>query len=83
MKLDKEAIYNKLADEVATRFDLKRDQITPNLNFTTDVNADSIDFVELVLEVEDMFDIEIPDDDVSKLATLQNTVDYVYDHQKD
>ncbi|CAH1850412.1 acyl carrier protein [Convivina praedatoris] len=83
MALEKEAIYNKLADEVSERFDVPRDKVEPNLNLITDVNADSIDFVELVLEVEDMFNVEISDDDVEKLDTLQKTVDYIYDHQED
>ncbi|CAH1850746.1 acyl carrier protein [Convivina intestini] len=83
MALEKEAIYNKLADEVSERFDVPRDKVEPSLNLITDVNADSIDFVELVLEVEDMFNVEISDDDVEKLDTLQKTVDYIYDHQED
>ncbi len=59
MAMEKEAIYNMMADEIATRFSIKREAVTPDLNFLTDVNADSIDFVELVLEVEDMFNVSI------------------------
>ena len=47
----------------------------------TDIDADSIDFVELVLEVEDMFNVEISDDDAENLVTLQQTVDYIVEHQ--
>lgn len=60
---------------------MKRDTITPNLNFLTDIDADSIDFVELVLEVEDMFNVEISDEDAENLVTLQQTVDYIVAHQ--
>ncbi|MGO2969157.1 MAG: acyl carrier protein, partial [Leuconostoc falkenbergense] len=74
MAIEKETIYNMLADEIAERFNVKRDTITPNLNFLTDIDADSIDFVELVLEVEDMFNVEISDDDAENLVTLQQTV---------
>ena len=70
-----------LADEIAERFNVKRDTITPNLNFLTDIDADSIDFVELVLEVEDMFNVEISDEDAENLVTLQQTVDYIVAHQ--
>jgi acyl carrier protein len=68
MAMEKEAIYNMMADEIAERFNVKRDTITPDLNFLTDIDADSIDFVELVLEVEDMFNVEISDDDAEKFG---------------
>ncbi|HEY4400252.1 MAG TPA: acyl carrier protein [Lactobacillaceae bacterium] len=80
MAQDKEAIYNQLADEIAQRFSVKRDTITPELNFLTDIDADSIDFVELILEVEDMFDVEISDEDAADLVTLGQTVDYIVAH---
>ncbi|QEA59495.1 acyl carrier protein [Leuconostoc koreense] len=81
MAIEKEAIYNMMADEIAERFNVKRDTVTPDLNFLTDIDADSIDFVELVLEVEDMFNVEISDDDAENLVTLQQTVDYIVEHQ--
>ncbi|MCT3044048.1 acyl carrier protein [Leuconostoc mesenteroides] len=81
MAMEKEAIYNMMADEIAERFNVKRDTVTPDLNFLTDIDADSIDFVELVLEVEDMFNVEISDDDAENLVTLQQTVDYIVEHQ--
>lgn len=79
--MEKEAIYNMMADEIAERFNVKRDTVTSDLNFLTDIDADSIDFVELVLEVEDMFNVEISDDDAENLVTLQQTVDYIVEHQ--
>ena len=81
MAMEKEAIYNMMADEIAERFNVKRDTITPDLNFLTDIDADSIDFVELVLEVEDMVNVKISDDDAENLVTLQQTVDYIVEHQ--
>ncbi|EEJ41991.1 MAG: acyl carrier protein [Leuconostoc mesenteroides] len=81
MAMEKEAIYNMMADEIAERFNVKRDTVTSDLNFLTDIDADSIDFVELVLEVEDMFNVEISDDDAENLVTLQQTVDYIVEHQ--
>ncbi|KGO32009.1 acyl carrier protein [Oenococcus alcoholitolerans] len=68
-----------MVDEIAQRFQLSKDKITPDLDFTKDVNADSIDFVELVMELEDRYDIEIPDDDAAKLTTFGSTLDYIYD----
>lgn len=79
--MEKDAIYNMMADEIAQRFNVNRDAITPDLNFLTDIDADSIDFVELVLEVEDMFNVSISDEDAERLVTLQQTVDYIVTHQ--
>ncbi|ACA82281.1 MULTISPECIES: acyl carrier protein [Leuconostoc] len=81
MAMEKDAIYNMMADEIAQRFNVNRDAITPDLNFLTDIDADSIDFVELVLEVEDMFNVSISDEDAESLVTLQQTVDYIVTHQ--
>lgn len=81
MAMEKDAIYNMMADEIAQRFNVNRDAITPDLNFLTDIDADSIDFVELVLEVEDMFNVSISDEDAERLVTLQQTVDYIVTHQ--
>ena len=81
MAMEKDAIYNMMADEIAQRFNVNRDAITPDLNFLTDIDADSIDFVELVLDVEDMFNVSISDEDAESLVTLQQTVDYIVTHQ--
>lgn len=81
MAMEKEAIYHMVADEIATRFNVKREAITPDLNLLSDIDADSIDFVELVLEVEDMFNVEISDEDAENLVTLQQNVDYIFEHQ--
>ncbi|MGY3742628.1 acyl carrier protein [Leuconostoc inhae] len=81
MAMEKEAIYNMMADEIAERFNVERSAVTPDLNFLTDIDADSIDFVELILEVEDMFNISISDEDSENLITLQQTVDYIAAHQ--
>ncbi|KZD13621.1 acyl carrier protein [Oenococcus oeni] len=78
--MNKDEIAAQLADEVSKHFGLSKSKITPDLDFTKDVNADSIDFVELVMELEDKYDIEISDDDAAKLITFQSTVDYLYDH---
>ncbi|KRN75025.1 hypothetical protein IV73_GL000783 [Weissella kandleri] len=80
--MEKQAIYDQVAALVADHFELNPDQVTGNLNFLKDIDADSIDFVELVLEMEDAFDAEIPDEDADKLTTINDTVDYIYNHQK-
>lgn len=57
------------------------DQITEKLNFKEDLNADSIDIVEFVLELEDTFGAEISDEDAEKLTTVADAVNYISEHQ--
>ncbi|MCM0598720.1 acyl carrier protein [Periweissella fabalis] len=77
--MTKQDIYNTISASIMEQFNLSADKIKPELNFLNDIDADSIDFVELVLDLEDHFDVEIPDEDAEKLVTLQNTVDYIAD----
>lgn len=60
---------------------IEKEKISPALNFAKDTSADSIDVVELVLEIEDEYNLEIPDNELDSLATMQELVDYVYVHQ--
>ncbi|KRN95251.1 acyl carrier protein [Pediococcus stilesii] len=79
--MSKEEIFNKIADILAERFELKPDQITNSLNFKEDLNADSIDIVEFVLELEDTFGAEISDEVAENLITVGDAVDYISKHQ--
>ncbi|GAX02762.1 acyl carrier protein [Secundilactobacillus pentosiphilus] len=75
--MSKDEIFNKIADIIADRFEVKRDTITMDLNFKSDLDADSIDFVEFILELEDTFGAEISDDVAEKLNTVGEAVDYI------
>lgn len=81
--MDKKEIFGTVSSIVADHFDVDRAKITDDLNLKTDLNADSIDFVEFVLEVEDTFDAEIEDSEAEKLSTIGEVVDYIAAHQKD
>ncbi|MDN2452573.1 acyl carrier protein [Lactobacillus sp. UCMA15818] len=74
-------IYDKIAKIINERFDVEEDKITPALNFSKDLNADSIDIVEFVLELEDTFSAEIPDEEAEKLFTVADAVKYIANHQ--
>jgi acyl carrier protein len=65
----KEIIMNKLGVEAA--------QITPTASFTNDLGADSLDTVELVMEFEKAFNIQIPDEDAEKISTVGDVVNYL------
>ena len=67
--MSKEEIFNKIAEILADRFELKIEQITNTLNFKEDLNADSIDIVEFVLELEDTFGAEITDEACASIIT--------------
>ena len=54
--------------------------ITPEASFTTDLGADSLDIVELVMAFEEEFGCEIPDEEAEKIATVQDAVDYIEAH---
>ncbi|GAX01114.1 acyl carrier protein [Secundilactobacillus silagei] len=75
--MSKDEIFNKIADIIADRFEVDRDKITLDLNFKTDLDADSIDFVEFILELEDTFGAEISDDAAENLNTVGEAVDYI------
>lgn len=79
--MDEKEIYAKIAKLIEDRFELKPEQINENLNFKTDLQADSIDIVEFVLELEDTFGAEISDEDAEKLATVGDAVAYIKAHQ--
>ena len=76
----KTEIFNKVSEIVADHFDVDRAKITDDLNLKTDLDADSIDFVEFVLELEDTFVEEINDEDAEKLSTIGEVVDYIAEH---
>ncbi len=57
-------------------------EVTPTASFVDDLGADSLDTVELVMALEESFDIEIPDEDAEKILTVQQAIDYIQGHTK-
>ena len=62
---------------VAESLGISAEEIAPSASFIDDLGADSLDIVELVMAIEKSFDIEIPDEDAEKIATVQDAIDYV------
>lgn len=86
MAADKrEKIFDQVASIVAEHFDVDEAKITDDLDLRNnpDLDADSIDFFELVLELEDTFGQEIDDDEADKLHTIGQIVDYIAKHVDD
>ena len=79
--MSEKEIFEKISEIIEDRFEIKADEITENLNFQEDLDADSIDIVEFVLELEDVFGAEIPDEDAENILTVGDAVKYIYSHQ--
>ena len=79
--MEKQEIFDKVCEIVGDHFDIDQAKITNDLNSKNDLNADSIDFVEFVLEIEDTFGSEISDAEAEKLNTIGEVVDYIAEHQ--
>lgn len=73
--------FDKITGLIADRFDVEKEAITKQTKIKDDLSADSIDLVEFVLELEDTFDDEIPDEDAEKIITVGDAVDYIMAHQ--
>ncbi|NRN77920.1 Acyl carrier protein [Lactobacillus helveticus] len=79
--MTEEEIFNKIQPLIADNFNVDQDKITENTNFTNDLDADSIDLVEFILQLEDEFGSEIPDDEAEKIKTVGDAVSYIKSHQ--
>jgi acyl carrier protein len=71
------AIDQEMVDIIVEQLSVEKDKVVPNASFVDDLGADSLDLVELIMAMEEAFDIEIPDEDAEKIVTVQNAVDYV------
>ena len=72
-----EEVQSKLKEIVMDRLNAEEDQIKPEASFVEDLGADSLDIVELIMGIEEEFDIEIHDEDAEKLTTVGEAMAYV------
>lgn len=75
-------IFAKIQTLIADNFEIDKDKITLETSFQDDLNADSIDLVEFILQLEDEFGAEIPDEDAEEIKTVGDAVKYIASHQK-
>ncbi len=71
------AIEQEMIDIIVEQLSVEKDKVVPNASFVDDLGADSLDLVELIMAMEEGFDIEIPDEDAEKIGTVQDAIDYV------
>ena len=72
-----EELFKSIKQMIVYQLGVDEDTITEDSSFVDDLNADSLDMVELVMAMEQEFDIEIPDDVAEKVATVKDAVEYV------
>jgi acyl carrier protein len=70
-------IFDKVQKIVAEQLGVETSEVTPQASFANDLGADSLDTVELVMALEEEFDVEIPDEAAEEIATVQAAVDYI------
>ena len=73
MAVDQDRIIKMIADQLQ----IDEDQVKPDASFMDDLGADSLDTVELIMAIEEEFDIEIPDSEAEKIRTVQQALDYL------
>ena len=76
------SLDEKVKQIIVEQLGVDEAEVTPTAHFIDDLGADSLDIVELVMAMEEAFEIEIPDEDAEKLQTVQNAIDYIQGHSK-
>jgi len=71
------SVPERVIDIVADQLGVDKDKITPDTSFVNDLGADSLDTVELVMELEEEFDITIPDDAAEKIQTVGQAIEFI------
>ena len=74
------SVEEKVKEIIVDQLGVDENQVTTSATFIEDLGADSLDTVELVMALEEEFDVEIPDEDAEKIAKVQDAIDYIKNH---
>jgi acyl carrier protein len=75
-------LVEKVKQIISEQLGVEEAEVTPSSSFVDDLGADSLDTVELVMALEENFDLEIPDEAAEKIRTVQDAIDYIEKHSK-
>ena len=78
--MSSEEVFDKVKEIIVEQLGVAEDSVTEESSFIDDLGADSLDIVELIMALEEEFDIEIPDGDAEKVVTVSDVVDYIKDN---
>ena len=81
MAASRDEVFERIREVLTERLSVEESEITEEANFQEDLGADSLDLVEMIMELEDQFGIKIPDEDAQRIQTVGQAVEYVSSHQ--
>ena len=70
----------RLKKIIAKELSVSEDEVTPDASFIDDLNADSLDLVELIMAIEEEFNVKISDEEADKIKTVKDAMDYLHEH---
>jgi acyl carrier protein len=74
--------FDRLKKLIVEQLGVDEEEVTPQASFVEDLNADSLDLVELIMSLEEEFGMEISDEDAEKIQKVQDAVDFIEEHQQ-
>ncbi|MFZ4735734.1 MAG: acyl carrier protein [Bradymonadia bacterium] len=76
------SIEERVKQIIVEQLDVSEEEVTPEASFIDDLGADSLDIVELVMAMEETFDVEIPDEEADNIRTVQDAINYIQQHRE-